>query len=168
MSLKFDAIRVRAHVRNGEATGKWFVDIPASLTSTGKRKRRLYGNRRQAEAIARELSRKLKLKALGYVDKTTRSGLLLRDGVELWKEAQRMRVETHKLRSSSLKINGFRLAPVVAFFGTYDIAWSAIKQSAWRTAVHQQRSIAKCRHCSRCLSGLLTETTAALSRPYKE
>ncbi len=44
--------RVRPQVINGGETGKWFVDIPASLTGTGKRKRKLFGNCKSALAVA--------------------------------------------------------------------------------------------------------------------
>ena len=37
-SRKVGPLRVRPHIRNGVPTGKWFLDIPASITGTGNRR----------------------------------------------------------------------------------------------------------------------------------
>ena len=43
-SIAVGPFRVRPYVRNGAETGKWIVDVPASFTDDGKRKRRFFDN----------------------------------------------------------------------------------------------------------------------------
>ena len=51
--------RVRPHLGNGEETGRYFVDVPASVEGAGERIRKLFDNQRTALAVARELKRRL-------------------------------------------------------------------------------------------------------------
>lgn len=115
-------LRVRPQVVKGKATGKWFVDIPSTLTSTGKRKRKLYASRMQAEKIARGVANGLKFKQLGFAKKATRSSITLHRGVDLWVEHQEYRVKIGKLRSSSLVTRNCQLIPVKSFFRNCDLA----------------------------------------------
>ena len=63
-SRKVGPLRVRPHIRNGVPTGKWFLDIPASVTGTGHRKRKLFDNQRMALEVARRLRQELESRAL--------------------------------------------------------------------------------------------------------
>ena len=79
-SRKVGPLRVRAHLRNGVRTGKWFVDIPASLTGNGRRKRKLFDNQKSALEVARWLRRSFERRALG-LDAPPRSGIFLKEAV---------------------------------------------------------------------------------------
>ncbi len=120
-SRKVGPLRVRAHLRNGVRTGKWFVDIPASLTGTGRRKRKLFDNQKSALEVARRLRRELERRTLG-LDTPPRSGISLEEAVARWTDDQQARVRTLKIRSVSLNTSRYRLTTLVAFLGNDDLA----------------------------------------------
>jgi integrase len=106
-------------VVHGQPTGKWFVDIPASLTRNGKRKRKLYPSMTQAETIARELRRRLKMRELGYAPKVPTSNLTFEQGACDWEAAQQRRLRTGKIHPNTLKTRVHELKPLKRFFGGY-------------------------------------------------
>ena len=116
---KFGPIGVRPQKVKGKMTGKWQLNIPESLTSTGNRMRKLYSSKTEAEAIARELKKRLRMHELGYVQNRASSDLRFDQGVTKWEEAQERRVRTGKLRESSLNTRMNELQPVQAFLGGY-------------------------------------------------
>ncbi|MBC8338869.1 MAG: site-specific integrase [Alphaproteobacteria bacterium] len=118
---KYGPIGVRPQKVKSKATGKWFMDIPSSLTSTGKRMRKLYPNKTEAEATARELKKRLRMHELGYEVKKPLSGLTFSQGVKEWEESQKRRVRTGKLRDASLTTRMNELKPVQAFLGDYSV-----------------------------------------------
>jgi integrase len=120
-TLKIGPLRVRPHIRNGVETGKWFLDIPASLTSNGQRKRKLFDNRIQALNVARELERKMRLRSLGYVEGPARSNILFREAAIQWEENEWARVRTLKKRAISLETDLFRLKSLIAYFSNHDL-----------------------------------------------
>lgn len=115
----FGPLRVRPHVVSGKATGKWFVDIPRTLTSNGKRKRKLYPNRTQAERIASELHRKLKFRQLGYVENKAQSSITFSQGADDWEAKQKARLATKKIRPATYSTRVHELKPLREFFGKY-------------------------------------------------
>lgn len=115
-------IRIRPHKRSGKLTGKFTLEIPASLTSTRKRKRKLYASRTEAEKIARTLKDRLRLQELGYVEAKPHFSLGLSDAIREWEQHQRVRIATGKLRTASLAASTNRLKPLLAHFGERDIA----------------------------------------------
>lgn len=115
-------IRIRPHKRSGKLTGKFTLEIPASLTSTGKRKRKLFASRTEAEKIARTLKDRLRLRELGYVEPKPHFSLGLSDAIRDWDQHQRVRIAAGKLRATSLTASRNRLKPVLAHFGERDIA----------------------------------------------
>src|SRR3954452_4138694 len=117
---KFGPIRVRPHVVGGTETGKWFVDVPASLTASGKRKRPLFDNYREASETAKRLWRELEAQALGITSRS-RTGLSFIRAVELWETSETTRVDTLKKWAVSLETDKARLKSAVTFFGTTDI-----------------------------------------------
>ncbi|MBI4184170.1 MAG: site-specific integrase [Proteobacteria bacterium] len=132
-SRKLGPLRVRPHIRNGMATGKWFVDIPASLTGNGRRKRKLFDNQRTALEMARALRRRLDPVA-GSVD-TRRCGVRFQEVIERWRADETLRVATLKKRASTLTTDLYRLRSIAAFLGDDDIG--AISE---RRLVEYQRS----------------------------
>ena len=116
-SRKVGPLRVRPQIRDGNQTGKWFLDIPAPLTSSGRRKRKLFDSQRTALDVARQLKRRLD-PVTGYVlPQTNQSNITFRQAAELWRQHQDLRVQTKKKRSSSLVVDNYRLKALNAFFG---------------------------------------------------
>lgn len=109
--------RVRPHIRNGAETGKWLVDVPASLTSTGKRKRKLFDNRNSALAAAEKLRQSID-EITGVVKVREKAvGLTFNEAADGWLLDEELRVQTLKKRAESLKINHYRLKAARALFG---------------------------------------------------
>ena len=135
-SHKIGPLRVRPHKRNGVATGKWFVDIPASVTGSGRRKRRLFDNRKQAIVVARELWRRLGHFGSGSVNQSQSSGLTFAEATLRWADEERDRVETLKKRASTLEADEHRLKALKAFLGAYDLSAisrkTLIEYQKWR------------------------------------
>jgi integrase len=119
---KFGPLAVREHVRNGKSTGKWMLDIPSSLTNTGKRLRRLYPSQRVAEAVARELRRKLELRRLGFVEHQRGISLPFSRAVELWRTELKVAVEASQLRAATLRTIEIRLKALSGFFSGIDVS----------------------------------------------
>lgn len=119
-AIKIGDITVRPHIRDGEPSGKWQLDVPTSLTG-GVRKRRLYGTREEAVAMARELWKRLRMQSIGFTAKSTRQRLSIEDAVREWERAEEDRVATLKKQAVSLYTDKCRLKAVVTFFKGRDI-----------------------------------------------
>ena len=115
-------VRVRPHVRDGVETGKWFVDVPASLTGDGKRKRKLFDNRKRATEVARELGRRLDPVTGKPRPRSQMSGLTFGETAALWEEDEKLRVQTLKKRQSTLDADLYRLRSLCRFLGDKDVA----------------------------------------------
>ena len=120
-------VRIRPQVKSGKETGKWFVDLPATLTSNGKRKRKLFDNVKQATEVARELGRRVDPVTGLLKGRQAPSRLTLPGAIEGWERDERLRVQTLKKRETTLEVNGFQLRPVTAYFK--DRALSTITES---------------------------------------
>ncbi len=119
-SHKVGALRVRPKIRDQKPTGKYIVDIPASLTQTGKRTRKLFDNRRTALTVAQELNRRSK--SFAGPQTSPKAGLLFRAAAKDWYEHEKLRVATLKKRRASLTTDEFRLRSLIRFLGDRDIA----------------------------------------------
>ena len=119
-SRRVGPFRVRSHIRDGVTTGKWFVDMPANFA--GKRKRLLFANQKTALAFARELKGHFNSPSRVRMTETSPSGLTFPDAVRQWGTDEKLRVATLKKRASSLETELHRLKPLVAFFGSDDLA----------------------------------------------
>lgn len=135
-SRKIGPLRIRPHKRDGVETGKWYVDVPASMTSTGKRVRRFFDNRRTASEIAKEVARELRLRSLGVPSEPQRSGLSFAQAVELWAADEDLRVRTRKKRQISLDTDRARLKSAIEYFRDDDLATLTARRlaqyQAWR------------------------------------
>ena len=121
-SRKVGPFRVRPQIRNGVPSGKYFLDIPASLTGSGKRKRKLFDNQKTALEVARELRRRIDPVTGCLVRQEQTSGLAFREAVKLWHADEELRVKTRKKKVSTLETDLFRLRSLNRFFGDDDIA----------------------------------------------
>lgn len=109
-------VRVRAQIKQGVETGKWFVDIPASLTSNGRRKRKLFDNQRKATEVARELRRRLDPVTGLLMAREKPSGITLVNAITGWEVDEQKRVDTLKKRSTTFENNKYQLRPVKTYF----------------------------------------------------
>ena len=119
-SRKIGPVRIRAHKRDGVETGKWHVDVPASLTASGRRMRPLFDSFKEASEVAKRLRRELETQTLGLASRT-QSGLTFTRAAEMWEEAETHRVDTLKKRAISLETDKARLKSALAFFGSTDV-----------------------------------------------
>lgn len=117
-SRKIGYVRVRRHVRDGVPTGKWHLVIPASVTGTGKQKRTLFENRKDAEAEAREITRMYQARLLGVLPAQRRSSVPFNVLAERWKEWEERRVRTLRKRQGSHDTDLARLKYLATFFGS--------------------------------------------------
>jgi integrase len=117
---KIGQLVVRQHIRGGVPTGKWYVDIPAKLTSNRRRHRRFFDNQRQAIEIAREVSRRLSIAGIPAA-RTAFPNVQFSDAAVRWCDSQTLRVRTGKKRAGSLRADRHRLKPLLAYFGTSPI-----------------------------------------------
>ena len=115
-------VRVRPQIINGTETGKWLVDVPASLTSNGRRKRKLFDNEKTAMVAAKSLRQCIDPVTGVVVVKPDRSGLKIDEAVVLWAEDEQQRVLTLKKKAATLKIELYKLKPVVCFFAGQPLA----------------------------------------------
>ena len=115
-------VKIRPQIIKGTQTGKWFVDVPASLTGDGKRKRKLFDNQRQATAAARALRERIDpITGLVRV-RPPWSGVHLVTAITDWAKDEELRVLTLKKRAKTLETDLYRLKAVVAHFGDVDLA----------------------------------------------
>lgn len=114
-------LTVRPHVRNGQESGKWQLDIPASLTPNGQRRRKLFDNRKSAEEVARRLKRGLEDQSLGITPMVKQTGVTFNTVVGRWVENEEGRVKTLKKRASSLETDRHRHKPLLRFFDGDDL-----------------------------------------------
>jgi integrase len=113
--IRVGQLTVRPHTRNRVRTGKWFVDIPAKLTGTGRRHRKLFDNCKDALEIAREVNRRLTIAGVPAIREPIRA-LPFDQAVLLWLESERLRVRTGKKREASLSADSYRLKSLLRFF----------------------------------------------------
>jgi integrase len=119
-SRKVGPFRVRPQVRNGIATGKYFLDIPASIS--GRRKRKLFDSQRKAVEVAKSLMKRFDPVSEQLLPRQQASGLRFREAVELWKADEELRVQTLKKKASTLAVDLHRLRAFERFWGDEDLA----------------------------------------------
>ena len=93
-----------------------FVDVPASLTSNGKCKRKLFDSQKRALEVARELYKSID-PVTGMLRVRQRpSGIAIEEAVEKWLANEQLRVKTLKKRENTLYIDRCRLKSAKVFF----------------------------------------------------
>jgi integrase len=134
-------VSVRPKVVDGKKTGKWLVDIPASLTGSGRRVRRLFDNRRRAEEVAREIRRRIDPVSGKVITKTPKSGVTFEHAAAGWRADEELRVETLKKRASTFEIDGYRLRNLNRYFGKDDIKTISARKIAEYQAMRLKRGL---------------------------
>ncbi len=117
--IKIGPLRVRPQILRGKETGKWFLDVSANITSSGRRIRKLFDNRTEATKALQAAMEQTDM--IGLNSSTRRNnGILFHELVARWVDHEQGRVRTRKKRASSLKTDLYRLERVKVFFGTMD------------------------------------------------
>lgn len=120
-AVKIGMFTIRPHLRKGEHTGAWQIDVPADLTEGGKRRRLSFPSRDAAVAQARAFSadiRRRKLVAKAKVEE----GFYLSEAGGEWAQLQQTRVEAGKKRVESLKTNLYHLQALLKVLGDVPLA----------------------------------------------
>jgi integrase len=115
-------VRVRPQVTKGAQTGKWFVDVPASIAANGRRKRKLFDNRKKAMEAARRLAQLIDPVTGALFSQTGAGGLSLLEAIKGWAQSEELRVHSFKKRAKTLETDLYRLKAVSTSFGTRKIS----------------------------------------------
>ena len=93
-SRKVGPFRVRPepYLYKGIEATKWRLEIPASLTGNGKRKRKLFDTCKEALTVARELRKRIDPVTGQRAVQHNAIGLRLNDVVHAWKAYEALRV----------------------------------------------------------------------------
>lgn len=121
-SRSIGALTIRPHIRDGQTTGSWQVDVPATLSLDGKRKRLSYAGKREAEEAARQLIMQLRQQGSILADRTAAPGCTVASLIECWADEQGLRVRSGKKRQASLRTNLFQLGPLIDHLGYVAVA----------------------------------------------
>lgn len=116
-SINLGPFRVSPHKRDGEYTGGWLVNIPA--THTAPRCRKFFDNREDALTYAKGLDRLYRQGNFVSPRKadTAAPSITFRDAVSRWLRIEELRVRTTAKRPVSLATDYHRLKAALAFFG---------------------------------------------------
>ena len=111
------SFRIRPHVRNGKETGRWFGDIPASLTSDGQRKRKLFDTEGIAIRAAERLLQRMDPETGQLlVKQPAKEVITIEDAVKAWEVHEKQHVATLKNKEATLTHDLYKLRPVLRFF----------------------------------------------------
>lgn len=119
---KFGPFTVRPHVRDGELSGRWTLDIPPHISPDRKRQRRAFPTKTEATDEAKRLLRELQIDGVirGYGPKL--ANLTFAELSKAWLDEQGDRVATGKKRASTLVTDGYKLKALSAKFASFDVA----------------------------------------------
>lgn len=120
-AVKVGMFTVRPHLRKGEHTGAWQIDVPADLTEGGKRRRLSFPSRDAAVAQARAFSAGIRQRKL-VAKAREEEGFHLSEAAGEWAQLQQTRVEAGKKRLGSLKTNLYHLQALLKVLGDVPLA----------------------------------------------
>jgi integrase len=138
-AVKVGPLRVAPHIRDGEASGKWMIDLPPHVSPDGKRKRVFLATKAAATAEAKRLLRELQLEGAIRGGGPKLAGVTFGELVKKWLEGQADRVATGKKRPRSLESDAQRMVHLLAHFGEMDIQ----RIVGADLAAYQKKAIAK-------------------------
>jgi hypothetical protein len=78
----------RPHLRSGELSGKWQLDIPPRFSPSGKRERRMFSSRREAFESATYLNRQLRVRMTIMGSDPLPSGVRFSELAKEWMDEQ--------------------------------------------------------------------------------
>ena len=112
---------VRPHLRGGTHTGRWLIDIPATLSEDGNRHRKFFANRDEAIQEAERLTRLVEIRGFISGAPPPPANLTLEELAMMWLEDQAENVRAGYKRRVSLDTNTHQLKPLFASMGKLDI-----------------------------------------------
>jgi integrase len=120
-SFRIGPFRLAPHQRNGKATSKWLVDVPASIAG-GKRRRKFFDTCEDAKRFAKELDRRYRRGELGLSHTQAQAEGTFRELATDWLAFQELRVTTGRKRQSSFDVDRYRLRVLLETFGDESLA----------------------------------------------
>ena len=123
-SRKVGPFRVRPepYLYKGIEATKWRLEIPASLTGNGKRKRKLFDTCKEALTVARELRKRIDPATGQIVVRGQPSGgVTFAEILPAWQQDEELRVATLKKKASTFEGDIYRLKALKAFMGVYPL-----------------------------------------------
>jgi integrase len=120
-SFRIGPFRLAPHQRNGKPTGRWLVDVPASIAG-GKRRRKFFDTCTDAKRFARELERRYRRGELvaAAPSEPQAPADTFQKVADDWLAFQDLRVATGKKRQSSLDADCYRLRLLLSLFADDD------------------------------------------------
>ena len=111
----------RPHLRSGEPSGKWQLDIPPRFSPSGKRERRMFSSRREAFENATYLNRQLRVRTSIMGPDPLPSGVRFSELAKEWMDEQVRQSRAGLKRASSVDTAAFQLKALLVFFGKLDL-----------------------------------------------
>jgi len=121
---RFGPITVRPEVHRGARTGKWVMDIPATVNN-GRRARLFFDKCSEAEEYAKQAEELACARAAqakrdrvqGIFPAPEKPKPTIRDLANHWLTTQEARVELEEVRKVSFETDKYRLEPLLEYFG---------------------------------------------------
>lgn len=120
-ALKIGPFRIAPRVRDGQQSGKWFLDIPPHVSLEGRRTRRSFDTKSEAMSEARQLLRSLQIDGALRGFHRPVAGITFSELSQRWLATQADRVATQKKRVISLETHAFRLKALLGPLADLDI-----------------------------------------------
>lgn len=125
------SVRPEPYVYKGTKATKWRLEIPASLTDNGKRKRKLFDTCKEALTVARELRKRIDPATGQIAVRAVRSsGVTFAEILPAWQQDEELRVATLKKRATTFEGDLYRLKTLKAFLGVYPLKSITARQLA--------------------------------------
>ncbi|MDX0601798.1 tyrosine-type recombinase/integrase [Sinorhizobium medicae] len=121
-TVKIGPFRVAPHIRSGVATGRWYIDTPASHSPDGKRDRKFLATKTEATTEAKRMLHELRVDGAISGHGPKLAGIVFMEIMKRWLDEQADRVATGKKRSSTLVTDGYKLKALSAKFAQTDVA----------------------------------------------
>ncbi|TIM70994.1 MAG: site-specific integrase [Mesorhizobium sp.] len=120
-ALKIGPFRIAPRIRDGQQSGKWFLDIPPHVSLEGRRTRRSFDTKSEAMSEARQLLRSLQIDGALRGFHRPVAGITFSELSQRWLSTQADRVATQKKRVISLETHAFRLKALLGPLADLDI-----------------------------------------------
>ena len=121
-AVKVGPFRVAPHVRSGVLTGRFYIDVPAHLSPSGKRDRKFFKSKTEALTKAKDLLRELQIDGAISGRGAKLAGVTFAEICKRWLDEQADRVTTGKKRASTLVTDGYKLKALSSKFSTTDVS----------------------------------------------
>ena len=119
---KIGPFTVGPYLVDGKPTGKWSVNIPQSVSHTGKRQRPQFATEAKALAEAKRLDRERTVKHRLRAERQQFSGLTLSEIVSAWCDLRENQVKAGSLKPGTLEKSGYHLDRLIERLGKDDLA----------------------------------------------